>query len=104
MGQAIFLEYEQMLSREGLFHKSPLSLRERRQLLEDFMSVCEWVQVFFLWRPNLPDEADNHVLELAVAGGASFVITNNVADFRQSQLRFPEVKILTPHEMLKELS
>jgi hypothetical protein len=34
----------------------------------------------FLWRPNLPDEADNHVIELAVAGGASAVVTNNVRD------------------------
>ena len=29
-----------------------------------------WVRVYYLWRPNLPDEADNHLVELAVAGNA----------------------------------
>ena len=29
---------------------------------------CRWVRVYYLWRPNLPDEADN-VVELAVANG-----------------------------------
>lgn len=103
MGQALFLEYEQVTGREGLFRKSPLSKMEREQLLEAFLSACEWVQVFFLWRPNLPDEADNHVLELAVAGGADFIVTNNVSDFRRSQLTFPEIRIVTPAEMTEAL-
>ena len=30
------------------------------------MSRCRWVEVFYAWRPNLPDEADNHLIELAV--------------------------------------
>ena len=36
-------------------------------LLDAFSSVCVWVPVYYLWRPNLPDEGDNHVVELAVA-------------------------------------
>lgn len=103
MGQALFLEYEQVLSRKRLFEKSPLSQREREQLLEAFLSVCDWVQVFFLWRPNLGDEADNHIIELAVAGGASIIVTNNVSDFRHSQLRFPEIRLATPGELMKEM-
>lgn len=35
------------------------------------------------------DEGDNHVAELAVAGGASMIVTNNRADFAGSDLRFP---------------
>jgi hypothetical protein len=27
------------------------------------------IEVYYRWRPNLPDEGDNHVLELAVAAG-----------------------------------
>lgn len=57
----------------------------------------------YLWRPNLRDEGDNHVVELAVAGGASTIITNNVADFRDSDLRFPDIRILTPRDLMKEL-
>ena len=39
-------------------------------MFDGFLSVCRWVEVFFAWRPNLPDEADNHLVELAVAGNA----------------------------------
>jgi len=38
-------------------------------------------RIYFLWRPNLRDEADNHLVELAVAGGAQAVVTRNKRDF-----------------------
>ena len=55
----------------------------------------------FLWRPNLPDEADNHLIELAVAGGASAIVSQNIRDFKRSELHFPEIQILTPKECLE---
>lgn len=103
MGQNLFLEYEEVLGRGGLFANSPLLERERNQLFEGFLSVCEWVEVFFLLRPNLRDEEDNHVMELAVAGGASRIVTNNVRDFTGSQLRFPQIRVVRPGEFLKEM-
>lgn len=63
--------------------------------------MCDWVTVHYLWRPNLPDEGDNHVLELAVAGDAQAIVTQNVRDFRRAELRFPGIEILTPAEFLK---
>ena len=48
------------------------------------------------------DEADNHVLELAIAAGAKVIVTHNLADFVRSELRFPELRILTPAQLLKE--
>jgi predicted nucleic acid-binding protein len=62
------------------------------------------VPVYYLWRTNLRDEADNHVVELAVAGRASIIVTHNVADFAGSDLRFPEIRIVRPNDLLKELS
>jgi putative PIN family toxin of toxin-antitoxin system len=103
LGQALFLEYEDVFGREKLFRKSPLSPRERRHLFEAYLSVCEWVHVYYSWRPNLRDEADNHILEPAVAGGASMIVTNNVRDFRGADLKFPEIHILTPRHLTKEL-
>jgi putative PIN family toxin of toxin-antitoxin system len=104
MGQALFLEYEAVLGRDHLFLTSPLTRTERHELFEAFLSVCEWVQVYFTWRPNLPDEADNHIVELAVAGGAALIITNNVRDFRRGELRFPGLRVLTPAEFMEGLS
>jgi predicted nucleic acid-binding protein len=80
-----------------------LSAAERRELFEAFVSVCDWVHVYYLWRPNLRDEGDNHVFELAVAGGAEAIITNNVQDFRSAELRFPDLHVLAPRDALKEL-
>jgi predicted nucleic acid-binding protein len=104
MGAALFLECESVLGREHLFHASPLSFRERREFFEGFLGLCEWVPVFYLWRPNLPDEGDNHILELAVAGAAQAIVTNNVADFRRGELSFPNVAILTPKQFLEKIT
>ena len=100
MGQALFLEYEDIFGREQLFRKCPLSSAERRELLEAFLGVCEWVHVYYLWRPNLRDEGDNHVVELAVAGGAAAIVTNNAAGFRSAELRFPDLKVIAPKDFL----
>lgn len=103
MGQALFLEYEDVLNRRSLFRTSPLSPQERQELFAAFLSVCEWVQIYFSWRPNLPDEADNHIVELAVAGGAAMIVTNNLRDFQGADLRFPDLRMVAPRELVKEL-
>ena len=69
-----------------------------------FLSVCEWVQVYFSWRPNLADEADNHLVELAVAGGAVAIVTNHIRHLQKGQLRFPGLRALTPRALLKEIA
>jgi uncharacterized protein len=104
VGQTLFLEYEDVLGRPKLFRTSPLDAAERQQLFQSFLGLCEWVPVYYLWRPNLRDEGDNHILELAVAGRAAMIVTNNVADFAGSDLRFPEIRVLNPKNLLKELA
>ena len=104
IGQALFLEYEDVLGREALFRRSVLSPGERHELFEAFLSVCEWVRVYYVWRPNLSDEGDNHVIELAVAGGGMAMVTNNIADFPSAELRFPDLRVSTPKDFLREFS
>jgi uncharacterized protein len=103
MGAALFHEYEDLLGRSALMAKSKLTAKERRSLFEAFLSVAEWVKVYFLWRPNLPDEADNHLIELALAGSAETIITNNLKDLRQGELRFPGLNIQSPRQFLTKL-
>ena len=103
IGMALFSEYEDLFLRSALMAKSPLNDKERRTPLEAFLSVCEWVKVYYLWRPNLPDEADNHLIELALAGGASTIVTNNLRDVSRGELTFPFLTILTPNQFLKTL-
>lgn len=100
MGNALFAEYHDVVNRNNITNRCPLSDLEKTNLLAAFMSVCQWVRVYYLWRPNLPDEADNHLIELAVAGNAEIIATRNIKDFKRSQLKFPQLRILKPEEVL----
>ena len=100
MGNALFAEYQDVINRDDIIALCPLTVSEKTNLLAAFMNVCQWVRVYYLWRPNLRDEADNHLIELAVAGNAQIIATRNVKDFERSQLRFSQLQILKPEEVL----
>ncbi len=100
MGNALLVEHEGVLSREALFRRAPLSETERWQLLDAYLSVCRWVPIYYLWRPNLQDEADNHLVELALAGNAGWIVTGNKADLESGELLFPRLQIVTATEFL----
>jgi putative PIN family toxin of toxin-antitoxin system len=104
MGAALFAEYESILSREPLFTGCHLDRFQRESLLNAFLSVCRWTTIYFGWRPNLRDEGDNHIVELAVAGGAQLIVTKNLRDFRSAELHFPGLRILSPQDVLKEMT
>jgi len=103
MGAALFAEYEDVLARAALFRTCRLSADERGELLDVFLGRCRWTRIYFAWRPNLADEADNHLVELAVAGGASRIVTGNVRDLSRTELRFPGLAAVTPAQFLKEV-
>lgn len=103
MGNALFLEYESLLARDDLFVGCLLSLAEREALFDAFLNVCHWVDIYYAWRPNLRDKADNHLIELAVAGGATRLVTKNLRDFRNAELIFPGVKVISPEEFIQEV-
>ena len=102
MGNALFSEFEDVCSRDDLFDAKLISRDERNDLLDAFFASCIWTLIYYLWRPNLRDEADNHVMELAIAGNATIIVTANKKDFRGSELSFPSIKILNPGEFLTE--
>ncbi len=102
MGNALFAEFEDVSSRDRLFDSKLITRPDRNDLLDAFFASCRWVPVYFLWRPNLRDEADNHVLELAMAGNAKCIITANKRDFLKAELKFPGLAILNPVEFLNK--
>ncbi len=103
MGASLLAEYGDVLHRDVLFENCRLDLAQREELLDIFLSNCQWRHTYFSWRPNLRDEGDNHIVELAVAAAVSHVITWNTRDFATMELRFPALKFITPPQFLKEL-
>lgn len=103
VGNALLGEYEDVLHRDALFAGSRLTPTERDELLDIFLSRCQWGTIYFLWRPNLRDEADNHLIELAIANGVEVIVTRNLRDLANMELRFPELRILSPEDFLKEI-
>jgi putative PIN family toxin of toxin-antitoxin system len=103
VGTALLAEYEDVLGRGALFEGSRLDSAEREELLDIFLARCRWTRIYFGWRPNVPDEADNHLVELAVAGGAQAIVTRNLRDLQGMDLRFPALKLMTPEDLLREV-
>jgi len=103
MGTTLFLEYEALLHRPELMERCRLTVAERNTLLDAFLSVCQWITVYYTWRPNLRDEADNHLVELGVAGNAKFLVTRNLRDLQSGELRFRHLQIVSPETLLEKI-
>lgn len=97
---SLFLEYEDVLSRPQTIERCPLPEAEREDLIDAFASRCQMLELLYMWRPNLRDEADNHVFELAVAAQNAVLLTWNLRDFASAELRFPHIRVVTPAQWL----
>ncbi len=98
-GNALWSEYEDVLGRP--LWTPVTTAAERRVVVAAFAHQGQWVSVYYGWRPNLRDEGDNHLIELAVAGNAAAVVTHNVGDMRSGEMVFPDLRIITPAECLE---
>lgn len=95
----LFLEYEDVLKRPEV--GVPLSADEVDDVLNYLCAQADLREIFYLWRPVLPDAKDDFILELAVESGCEFIVTFNVRDFAPSS-RFG-ITAITPHEFLQKL-
>lgn len=101
MGAALFAEFNDVINREEIFKTCHLSKEERNELLDIFLANCRWTDIYFGWRPNLKDEGDNHLIELAVAGHAQCIVSRNIKDLKSGELLFPDIVLMTPEEFLQ---
>jgi putative PIN family toxin of toxin-antitoxin system len=95
----LVLEYESALLRH-------LSSGQRRAdvlaLLDYLCAIARQQSIFFLWRPLLRDPNDDMVAELAVASGASAIVTHNTRDFLLVERL--GLDVLAPAQFLLQLS
>jgi len=93
--RALALEYESVLKRGvGDFG---LSLLDIDDFIEYLCSRARLVQIYFHWRPTLPDPDDDRILEVAVRTGSP-IVTFNVRDFRGSESF--GIRTMSPGELL----
>ena len=93
---ALILEYEDVLLRPGMI--PDWSENEISDFLDDLCGVIEEAQIYFRWRPFLPDPKDDMVFECALASGATHIVTANLREFRGLQPF--HISVMTPFEFL----
>jgi len=95
----LVLEYEDVARRHS--RSLGLAFQDIDDILDYLCSVASCHQVYYLWRPYLPDPKDDMVLELAVEAECSHIVTFNMSDFRGIE-RFG-IRVVTPQAILSEI-
>jgi len=95
---ALFLEYEAVLKREK--HELPLQFVDA--FLAELAKIIHPAEIWYQWRPQLEDPADEMVLEAAINGQVEAIVTHNIRDFEGIAERFM-IEVLAPATLLGRL-
>ena len=95
----LVLEYEEILGRE----RERLAISESvvQAVIDYHCAAATLHEIYFLWRPHLPDAEDDMLLELAVKAGCQFIVTYNSRDF--AGIEQFGLQAVTPAEFLKRI-
>ena len=97
----VFFEYQDVLTRGKSLKDFELKLTDVEKFLRFIAYIGKPFEIYFLLRPNLKDEKDNKIVELAVTSQSDYLITSNTRDFKNAELKFDQLKIITPGEFVK---
>ena len=98
----LFIEYEAVCQRAEHLLAARLDREDVATFLDGLADLVRPVEPWFLWRPQLRDAGDELVLEAAVNGGATAIVTFNRRDYRPAADAF-RIEILLPGEILGRL-
>jgi putative PIN family toxin of toxin-antitoxin system len=98
----LMFEYEAVLSRPEHLAASGASVQDASDVLDGLAAVGKHVRLVFRWRPTLRDPDDDMVLETAINGQASAIITFNERDFMPFAAEFGCL-VIRPGEFLRVL-
>ena len=98
----LILEYEAVLTRPEQLAACGLSSGEVGAVLDDLAAVAKPVRLAFRWRPRLPDPNDDMVLETAVNGSATAIVTFNQRDFA-AVVRSFSCQVILPGTALQQI-
>jgi putative PIN family toxin of toxin-antitoxin system len=92
----LLMEYEEVCKRDGMI--SNLSLSQIDIVLDQICERATEQQIFFSWRPFLPDPDDDMLVELAIAANVTYIITSNIRDLAPA--RSLGIQVLKPREFI----
>lgn len=96
----LFLEYLDVLTRPE-HQVAGLSEVQITGAVRYLAAQAHLQEIYFHWRPFLPDSKDDMVLELAVAARASRIVTFNLKDF--ASIEPFGIKAIKPGHFLMEI-
>lgn len=99
---ALLLEYEDVLKRASQAAVHGFTEADIDAFLRQLAMLCDPVEIRFRWRPQLRDANDELVLEAAINGRATAIVTHNVRDFGPAAAF--GIAIIRPSEALLEVS
>ena len=95
----LVLEYEDVAFRQA--DEVRISVKAITAIIDRLCFYAELREIFFLWRPYLPDPKDDMLLEIAVAAQCNFIVSYNKRDFAGIE-RFG-LRVLTSKEFLAHI-
>ena len=98
----LILEYEAVLTRPQHLAACGLSTAEVGRVLDDLVAIARPVRLAFRWRPRLSDSDDDMVLETAINGNASAIVTFNQSDF-ESGIKGFSCAVILPRTALQQV-
>ena len=98
----LILDYEAVVCRPQHLAACGLSSAEVGRVLDDLAAVARPVRLAFRWRPRLSDPNDDMVLETAINGSASAIVTFNQRDFAAGTKSF-DCAVILPATALKQI-
>jgi putative PIN family toxin of toxin-antitoxin system len=98
---SLLAEYEDVLNRTEHRLVHGFSAEQIAEFLDTLAARAVRVTPYFVYRPQLHDAADEHVLATAINGGAAAIVTHNTQDFLPVALDFG-LQVLTPGRIIRE--
>jgi len=98
----LMLEYEAVLTRPDQLEETGMTTKEANILLDALAALAEPVTLWFHWRPQLQDPADEMVLETAVNGHADRLVTFNLRHLGKATAVFG-IHAARPGDIWREL-
>jgi hypothetical protein len=93
-----------MLQYENVAKRGIRQLAIDEQTIDDILdyisNAATHHDIFFVWRPFLPDPGDDLILDLAVTARCTHIVTYNLKHFRTVEKAFG-IKPITPLQFLK---